>query len=91
MTVKVRIPAPLQRFTNNVAATQLEVGDMQELFQGLDKEFPELRGRIFDREDRLSRFIHIYVNEKEVRFLPLDAIPLKEGDEVTLIFAIAGG
>jgi len=91
MAVKIKIPTPLQKLTGNKAEFISEGGDIRELIENLEKEYPGLKERLYDKEGKLRRFINIYVNEEDVRFLQRDATPLKDGDEVSIIPAIAGG
>ena len=91
MAITVRIPTPLQKLTGDqaeVAASGATVGD---LLQDIDRQFPGLKERLCDPGGKLRRFVNIYVNEEDIRFLKQEATPLKDGDEVSIIPAIAGG
>ena len=92
MAITVRIPTPLQKLTGDkaeVAASGATVGD---LLQDVDRQFPGLKERLCDpASGKLRRFVNIYVNEEDIRFLKQEATPLKDGDEVSIIPAIAGG
>lgn len=91
MTIKVRIPTPLQKHTNNQAEVSVEAKDIKNLIENLEKSFPGIKERICDEKGNLRKFINIYVNEEDVRFLQRDETLLKDGDEVSIIPAIAGG
>lgn len=91
MSIKVRIPQPLQKFTKDKSEVQVEGKDVRELIENLEKNFPGIKERLYDEKDKLRRFINIYVNEEDIRFLKMDRTPLKNGDEVSIIPAIAGG
>ena len=91
MPVKVRIPTPLQRLTQNQTEVNAQGSNIRELMENLEKDFPGLKERIYDEKGKVRRFINIYVNEEDVRFLQQDATRLKDGDEVSIIPAIAGG
>ncbi len=91
MSVKVRIPTPLQKLTQNKADVSVEAKNIRELIDGLENNFPGIKQRICDEKGALRRFINIYVNEEDIRFLNLDKTALKDGDEVSIIPAIAGG
>jgi MoaD family protein len=91
MAVKVIIPAPLQKLTKNQAEVEASGDDVRGLIEDLEKSFPGLKERICDESGKIRRFINIYVNEEDVRFLQQDKTPLKSGDEVSIIPAIAGG
>lgn len=94
MSIKVRIPTPLQKLTQDKAEVELEandIKDIRELIEKLGKEFPGIKERLCDESGKVRRFINIYVNEEDIRFLKLDKTPLKDGDSVSIIPAIAGG
>ncbi len=91
MSVLVRIPTPLQKLTGEKPEVAASGKTIEELLKDLERQFPGLRDRICDPEGRLRRFINLYVNEEDIRFLKQEATPLKDGDEVSIIPAIAGG
>lgn len=91
MSIKVRIPTPLQKLTQNKSEVELEGNNIRELIEGLEKNFPGIKERLCDEKGNLRRFINIYVNEEDIRFLKMDTTVLKDGDEVSIIPAIAGG
>jgi MoaD family protein len=91
MPIIVRIPTPLQKLTQNQTEVKVEGSSIRELIENLERDFPGIKARLYDEEGKLRRFINIYVNEEDIRFLKQDATPLKDGDEVSIIPAIAGG
>ena len=91
MPITVRIPTPLQKLTQNQAEIKANGANIRELIEDLEKNFPGIKERIYDETGEIRRFINIYVNEEDVRFLQQDGTPLKDGDEVSMIPAIAGG
>ena len=91
MAVKVRIPTPLQKLTNGQAEVASEGANVTELLEQLNRQFPGLKDRLCDETGKLRRFVNIFVNEEDIRFLQMDATPLTDGDEVSIIPAIAGG
>lgn len=91
MSIKVRIPTPLQKLTQNKTEVELEAKDIKELIDNLEKSFPGIKERLCDEKGALRRFINIYVNEEDIRFLQRDSTLIKDGDEVSIIPAIAGG
>lgn len=91
MSIKVRIPTPLQKLTHNKTEVELEAKDIKELIDSLEKSFPGIKERLCDEKGALRRFINIYVNEEDIRFLQRDSTLIKDGDEVSIIPAIAGG
>ena len=91
MAIMVRIPTPLQKLTGNQAEVPAEGATVGDLIASLDKAYPGLKGRLCDEQGKLRRFVNIYVNEEDIRFLKQEATPVKDGDEVSIIPAIAGG
>lgn len=90
MAVKVRIPTPLQRLTQGKEEVEGISGTIMELVNDLDKRFPGIGERISDG-GRIRRFVNIYVNEEDIRFLKGEDTAVKDGDEVSIVPAIAGG
>ena len=91
MAIKVRIPQPLQKLTGGKDLVEVNASDVKSLLDDLEKKHPGLKERICDESGKIRRFINIYVNEEDVRFQQGDATKLKDGDEVSIIPAIAGG
>jgi molybdopterin synthase sulfur carrier subunit len=91
MPITVRIPTPLQKITQNKSEVKSQGSNIKELINNLEQDFPGLKDRICDEKGNVRRFINIYVNEEDVRFLKQDQTSLKDGDEVSIIPAIAGG
>lgn len=91
MSVLVRIPTPLRAITKGQGELQAEAGSIKELIDRLDQEYGGLRGRLCEDDGNIRRFINVYVNEEDIRFLQGPATPLKAGDEVSIVPAIAGG
>lgn len=94
MPITIRIPTPLQKLTNEKVEVGLEAGlikDVEGLIEALDRDYPGIKNRICDESGKIRRFINIYVNEEDIRFLKRDKTPLKDGDSVSIIPAIAGG
>ena len=91
MAVKVRIPTPLQKLTNNEAEVQAEGATLKDVIDNLEKKYPGFKDRICDESGKIRRFVNIYVNEEDVRFQKGEATPMKAGDDVSIIPAIAGG
>ncbi len=89
--VKVRIPSPLQKLTDNQVEVELEGKNVKEILEKLVETYPSLKDRIYDENGKLRRFINVFVNEEDIRFLQGEETPLKEGDTISLIPAIAGG
>jgi len=90
MAVKVRIPTPLQRLTQGKEEVEGNPGTVIGLINDLDTRYPGIAERISEA-GKVRRFVNIYVNEEDVRFLQAEQTPVKDGDEVSIVPAIAGG
>jgi molybdopterin synthase sulfur carrier subunit len=91
MPVKVLIPTPLRNLTGNAAEVQAEAADVAGLIEALEKAHPGLKERLCDDSGKLRRFVNVYLNEEDIRFLQGEATALKDGDEISIVPAIAGG
>lgn len=91
MPVKVRIPTPLQKLTQGQAEISVAASNVKELLEALETKHPGIKDRICDESGRIRRFVNLYLNEEDVRFLKQESTPLKDGDEVSIVPAIAGG
>jgi molybdopterin synthase sulfur carrier subunit len=91
MPIKVLIPTPLRNLTGNAAEVSVEAANVGALIQALDAAHPGLKERLCDEAGKLRRFVNVYLNEEDIRFLQGEATALKAGDEVSIVPAIAGG
>lgn len=91
MTVKVLIPTPLQKFTQDKATVECDGGTINELLNSLEQSCPGIKARLCDDQGQLRRFVNFYVNSEDIRFLDGANTSLKEGDEVSIVPAVAGG
>jgi molybdopterin converting factor small subunit len=91
MAVKVRIPTPLMKLTNNLSEVTAEGSTITEILNSLESQFAGIKERICEEDGSPRRFINIYVNEEDIRFLDGEKSVVKEGDEISIIPAIAGG
>lgn len=91
MPVKVLIPTPLRNLTANAAEVSVDAKDVNGLISQLDSLHPGLKDRLCDPSGKLRRFVNVYLNEEDIRFMQAEATALKDGDEVSIVPAIAGG
>jgi len=91
MAVKVRIPTPLMKLTDNQAEVSAEGVSISEVINNLELQFNGIKERICEESGSPRRFINIYVNEEDIRFLEGANTAVKDGDEISIIPAIAGG
>lgn len=90
MAIKVRIPTPLQKLTDGKEEVEGDPGTVISLVNSLDKKFPGIGERISEG-GKIRRFVNIYLNDEDIRFLENEETEVKDGDEVSIIPAIAGG
>ena len=91
MPAQVRIPTPLRKLTNNEELIEVKSGSIAETFADLQARFPGIRERLLDDTGAVRRFVNVYVNEEDIRFLQNLDTKVKDGDEISIIPAIAGG
>jgi molybdopterin synthase sulfur carrier subunit len=91
MSVPVRIPTPLRKLTDNLEVVHVEGSTVREVIDHLDTAYPGLKDRICDEQNNVRRFVNVFVNDEDIRFLEDTKTPLKTGDEVSIVPAIAGG
>jgi molybdopterin converting factor small subunit len=91
MPVNVLIPTPLRKFTNEQDTVSVAPGTVATLIADLDRQYPGIAGRLTDGQGELRRFINIYVNDEDIRFLQGKETEIKEGDHISIVPAIAGG
>jgi molybdopterin synthase sulfur carrier subunit len=92
LSVTVRIPGPLRKITGEREVVTADGGgNLLEIINRLDQEYPGLKERICDESGEIRRFVNLYVNGEDVRFLSGLDTPVKAGDEVSIVPAVAGG
>lgn len=91
MSVKVLIPTPLQKFTNDQSTLECTGSTIAELLESLEQSCPGIKARLCDDQGEPRRFLNFYVNSEDIRFLDGTSTPLQDGDEVSIVPAVAGG
>jgi molybdopterin synthase sulfur carrier subunit len=91
MPVNVLIPTPLRKFTNNNETVTVAPGTVATLVEELEQQYPGIKKSLTDDAGELRRFVNVYVNEEDIRFLEGKETPVNEGDAVSIVPAIAGG
>ena len=91
MNITVQIPSALRRHTGGTAKVTCAATNLNELFSSLDEQFPALKPHLRDEAGQIRRFLNVYVNEEDIRFLGGPSYAFKDGDEVLLVPSIAGG
>ena len=91
MPKKVRIPTPLRKLTNNEEVVEVNAVNIGDAIVELQSRYPGIKERLVDDNGEVRRFVNVYVNEEDIRFLDNQKTKLKDGDEISIIPAIAGG
>jgi molybdopterin synthase sulfur carrier subunit len=91
MAIKVRIPTPLRKLTNNDELVEVDASSVGEAINELQSRYPGIQERLVDESGEIRRFVNVYVNEEDIRFLQNKETALKDNDEISIIPAIAGG
>lgn len=87
----VLIPTPLRKLTNDLEEVSAAGANIGEVIDNLEAAFPGLKDRVCDEAGKVRRFVNIYVNGEDIRFLEENATPVKDADEISIVPAIAGG
>ena len=91
MGIKVRIPGPLRKLTNELDQVEITAGNIGELIDLLEKEYNGMKERLCDADGELRYFVNIYLNGEDIRFIEGMNTPTESGDEVSIVPAVAGG
>lgn len=89
--VNVRVPTPLRKFTNGRDEVTAQGNTVRALVENLEKQYPGIKERICDETGKIRRFVNVYVNGDDIRFLQNLETTVKEGDTISIVPAIAGG
>ena len=89
--VIVRIPQPLRKLTDGKDSLELQGNSVKEILSNLVEQFPGIQERLLDESGNLRKFVNVYLNNEDIRFLQNLDTPIKEGDELSILPAIAGG
>jgi molybdopterin synthase sulfur carrier subunit len=87
----VRIPVPLRRFTGGVDEVAASGATVAEILDDLDRNHSGIRARLCEEDGKIRRFVNIYVNDEDIRFMDSLETPVGDGDELSIVPAIAGG
>ncbi len=91
MPVNVRIPTPLRHLTNHQETVTTDGGTVGEVLDNLQVQFPGLKDRVCDEQGEVQRFVNVFVNDEDIRYQDEKDTALSDGDEISIIPAIAGG
>jgi len=87
----VRIPTPLRKLTNGQEEVSAQGGTIAAIIANLETQYPGLKERICDDQGKIRRFVNIFKNDEDIRFLQSLETPVADGDELSIVPAIAGG
>ena len=90
MSVKVQIPTPMRQHTDNQATVEAAGGTVKAVLDNLGQKFPGITGRLFEN-GQVRRFVNVYLNDEDIRYLDSLNTAVKDGDELAIIPAVAGG
>ena len=91
MTVQVRIPLTLRRLTHEQELVDVQASTVADAIDALHARYNGIRDRIMDKAGRIRGSVLVFVNEEDIRFLQNESTPLKDGDEISIVPAFAGG
>lgn len=91
MSVRVRVPTPLRKYTQGADEVSAQGGSIKSLVDDLENHYPGIKERICDETGKVRRFVNVFVNGEDIRFLQNMETSLKEGDNISIVPAIAGG
>lgn len=91
MPVKVRIPTPLRTVTKGADEVTAEGKNIKEVIENLEANYKGIKERICDNDGQIRRFINFYLNDEDIRFMGNQNTPVKDGDQISIVPAIAGG
>ena len=91
MATNIRIPTPLRKLTGEQEVVQADGSTVGDILRSLDTSFPGLKERICDDQGNIRRFVNVYLNDEDIRFLDEQATAVRAGDEISIVPAIAGG
>ena len=91
MSVEVRLPTLLRQYTDGTASVSAEGATIGDVFTALVGQYPGLGGQLIDASGALHKFVNVYVNDEDIRYLDSLGTPVAEGDVVSILPAVAGG
>jgi molybdopterin converting factor small subunit len=90
MGITIKIPVPLRKFTQGQGTVEAEGENIATVLKDLDSRYPGVRERLYEGEE-IRRFINVYLNEEDIRFLSGEKTAVQDGDRISIIPAISGG
>lgn len=91
MAITVHVPTPLRKLTGNQSEVEIDAATVAELVENLETSFAGIKEKLVDEKGEIRRYVNIYVNDEDIRFLDGAETPLNSGDNLSIVPAIAGG
>ena len=91
MGINVRIPTPLRKITDGKSEVEANGGTISQIIDDLEKSYPGIKGKLCDDNGAVRKFLNIYLNDDDIRFMDSLSTEVRDGDNISLIPAIAGG
>lgn len=91
MAITVHIPSPLRKLADNQTEVEVDAATVGELVDNLESAYAGIKEKLVDENGEIRRYVNIYVNDEDIRFLDGSETPLKSGDSLSIVPAIAGG
>ena len=91
MAISVNVPTPLRKLTDNQAEVEIDAASVEELIEGLENAHAGIKEKLLDESGEIRRYVNIFVNGEDIRFLDGKGTELKDGDNVSIVPSIAGG
>ncbi|OGH59264.1 MAG: hypothetical protein A3G34_02995 [Candidatus Lindowbacteria bacterium RIFCSPLOWO2_12_FULL_62_27] len=91
MSITIRIPTPLRKLTGDAEEVRIDAVTLRDMITTLERQYPGIKDRLCDESGEVRRFINVFVNDEDVRFMEGQATQLKDGDVVSIVPAVAGG
>jgi MoaD family protein len=94
MAIKILIPTPLQKFTNNEPTVEFDAGEGKTIggiLEDLESKYTGIKARLCGDDGKIRRFVNFYLNEEDIRFLDNENTQVNDGDEISIVPAVAGG
>lgn len=91
MAISVNVPTPLRKLTDNQAEVEIKATSVEELIENLENDHAGIKEKLLDESGDIRRYVNIFVNDEDIRFLEGKETELKDGDNVSIVPSIAGG
>ena len=91
MAITVNVPTPLRKLTDNQAEVEIKATSVEELIENLENDHAGIKEKLLDESGEIRRYVNIFVNDEDIRFLEGKETGLKDGDNVSIVPSIAGG